>query len=282
MKHGSESDKHGRFRGWATSAALIACTTVVGLLCVAVLACTLTQTRMSGIAIDGVNIGIWKLDDIRKQWTDLRDQIRAQADALTQAETARSNAAKAVADNDIKYRPARSALDAKLEEFNFRVRPFDDALAKAMSGQSPAEQVGRLDAAKESLKAHPELLPLIETIAALYKTYQPIGEERLRVQATLRAATARATELQESLKTLRASLDASFNQTSKKPIDDPTRARIENALFELYTGKGVPAKFFNFLITTQPDILTLTLVILMGVLGSALQMTHALFKRNQV
>src|SRR5262249_28735805 len=32
----------------------------------------------------------------------------------------------------------------------------------------------------------------------------------------------------------------------------------------------------------QPDILTLALVIAMGVLGSALQMTYALFKRNHV
>jgi hypothetical protein len=31
-----------------------------------VLACTLTQSRMSGMSIDGVNISIWKLNDIRK------------------------------------------------------------------------------------------------------------------------------------------------------------------------------------------------------------------------
>jgi hypothetical protein len=42
----------------------------------------------------------------------------------------------------------RTALDGRLEEFNFRVRVFDEDLAKAMSAKSPAEQIGRLKAAQ--------------------------------------------------------------------------------------------------------------------------------------
>ena len=38
----------------------------------------------------------------------------------------------------------------------------------------------------------------------------------------------------------------------------------------------------NWLLVMPPDILTLVLVISMGILGSALQMTHALFRQNRI
>jgi hypothetical protein len=66
-----------------------------------------------------------------------------------------------------------------------------------------------------------------------------------------------------------------------KQIDGATRARVENALFELYTGQLI-GRLMNSLIVTPPDYLTLALVISMGVLGSALQMTHALVKHNRI
>jgi hypothetical protein len=152
-----------------TSFGLIAFTIAVGLLCVLVLACTLTQTRMSGMSIDGVNISIWKLNDIRKQWNDIRLQISKQSRSLPPAETTRVDAEKNFNDYDIYYKPARTALDELLEEFHFVVQPFDPALAKAMAGNSPAEQMGRLNAAKGSLKDHPELQPLIGKITTAYE-----------------------------------------------------------------------------------------------------------------
>jgi hypothetical protein len=274
-------DGPSKFRAMLTSTLLIVFTMSVGLVCVLVLSCTLTQTRMSSISIDGVNISIWKLDDIRKQWSGIRAQIVDQSDALSKAESELSLEAKKDAENDIKYRPVRTALDGRLEEFNFRVRVFDGDLAKAMSEKSPAEQVGRLNAAQENLKAHPELMPLIEQITALYATYEPIYDERMKVKATLKAKNEQVAGLKASATSLRASLDDLFAQFSKKQIDDPTRARVENALFELYS-EGFLGTFINKLIVTPPDILTLGLVILMGVLGSALQMTHALFKLNRL
>jgi uncharacterized protein (DUF3084 family) len=228
-----------RFRAFLTSTLLIAFTMAVGLTCVLVLSCTLTQMRMSSISVDGVSISIWKLDDIRKQWTGIRDQIFEQSDALSKAESELSLEAKKDAENDIKYRPMRTALDGRLEEFNFRVRVFDENLAKAMSGQSPAEQIGRLNAARESLKVHPELTPMIEQITKLYEAYEPINEERIRVKATLKSKNEQVAGLQASGKSLRTSLDDLFGQFSKKPLDDPTRSRVENALFELYSGGGI-------------------------------------------
>src|ERR1700674_933871 len=126
-------ERPSKLREWTISTMLIAFTIALGALCVLVLSCTLTQTRMSSISIDGVNISIWKLDDIRKQWNDIREQIHAQSDALTEAEKDNSQAAKENSNLDIEMRAARTLLDAQLNAFISRVQEFDEKLAKAMS-----------------------------------------------------------------------------------------------------------------------------------------------------
>jgi hypothetical protein len=271
-----------RLREWVTSTILIVFTMAVGLLCVVVLSCTLTQTRMSSIVIDGVNISIWKLDDIRKQWNDIRDQIREQSDALSEAESGLSATTKRNAQFDIGYRQARTELDAQLVAFVARVGEFDPKFATAMHDEGPVERVNRIEASKDDLlKAHPELQSLVDVIVKKGEAYKPIDQERIKVRRDLEAKKNEVAELQARLASLRTSLDGLFARFSTKPLDDPTRTRVENALFELYTGRFL-SKFINSLIITPPDILTLALVIMMGVLGSALQMTHALFKRNRV
>jgi hypothetical protein len=270
-------------REWTTSTLLIVFTLTLGLLCVLVLSCTLTQTRMSSISIDGVNISVWKLDDIRKQWTDIRNQIHTQSDALAKAQEEFSQAAKENSDFDLKYRPARTAIDALLGAFISRVRESDDKLVNAMRNEGPVERVVRIEVTKDDLlKAHPELQQLVEDILTLGPAYKKIDSERIVKRGAFDTKKARVEELQERLKSLQASLGALFAaQFNNKTIDEPTRARMENALFELYTEK-FPGAYINSLIVTPPDILTLVLVISMGVLGSALQMTHALFKHNRV
>jgi hypothetical protein len=95
-----------------------------------------------------------------------------------------------------------------------------------------------------------------------------------------------------SLETLYRQINPKFstvNSTAKpgeaavarpSELDDATRARIENALYELQS--GLLGSVINLLVTTQPDVLTLTLVILMGILGSSLQMTYAFFKHHRI
>jgi len=271
-------------REWTTSTLLIAFTIGLGLLCVVVLSCTLTQTRMSSIAINGVNVTIWKLDDTRKQWAGIRDQISNQSDALTAAQADLSEATEANAKFELEYRPARTALDAQLQAFVSRVNEFDPKFADAMKEEGPVERVNRIEATKDALlKEHPELQPLIDDIVKLGEAYKPIDSKRIVVRGVLTAKRDRVKELQESLKSLRASLDELFAHftSSREQIDDPTRARLENALFELYS-EGFLGRLINKLIITPPDILTLGLVILMGILGSALQMTHALIKQNRI
>jgi hypothetical protein len=246
-----------------------------------VLACTLTQTRLSTISIDGVTISIWKLDDTRTQWKKIRDRIRDQSEALIKAKQELDDAQQSLANDDGVYRPARTPLDAELQALRAGISGYEPDLAKAMVG-SPGEQVSMLGTAKDRLlKAHPELQESIGKIADLDKTYEPIYAERMTLEAKATVKRGQVKALNDSLASLQDSLDGLFRQFSTKPLDDPTRVRLENALFELYSGKFLGASM-NWLLIMPPDILTLALVILMGVLGSALQMTHALFRQNRI
>ena len=55
---------------YLTSVMLVMSTMVVGIICAVFLASTLTQTRMSGISVNGVNINIWKLNEFRGKWSE--------------------------------------------------------------------------------------------------------------------------------------------------------------------------------------------------------------------
>ncbi len=277
----STGEEASRFRQIVTSILLVVFTSAVGLLCILVLACTLTQTRLSTISIDGVTISIWKLDDTRTQWKKIRDRIRDQSEALIKAKQELDDAQQSLANDYGVYRPARTPLDAELQALRASISGYEPDLAKAMVG-SPGEQVSMLGTAKDRLlKAHPELQESISKIADLDKIYEPIYAERMTLEAKTTVKTGQIKALNDSLASLQDSLDGMFRQFSTKPLDDPTRVRLENALFELYSGKFLGASM-NWLLIMPPDILTLALVILMGVLGSALQMTHALFRQNRI
>jgi hypothetical protein len=244
-------EEPSKLREWMTSTLLIVFTLALGLLCVLVLSCTLTQTRMSSISIDGVNVSVWKLDDIRKQWSDIRKQIRTQSDAFTTAQEEFSQAAKENSEFDLTYRPARTAIDALLGAFISRVREFDEKLVNAMRNEGPVERIVRIEATKDDLlKAHSELQQLVDEILKSGATYKKIDSERIVRRGASETKKARVEELQERLKSLQASLGALFAvQFNNKPIDEPTRARMENALFELYTEK-FPGSSINALIVT--------------------------------
>jgi hypothetical protein len=277
----SSDEVASKFRQVVTSILLVLFTSAVGLLCILVLACTLTQTRLSTISIDGVTISIWKLDDTRTQWKKIRDRIRDQSEALIKAKQELDDAQQSLANDDGVYRPARTPLDAELQALRTGISGYEPDLAKAMVG-SPGEQVSMLGTAKDRLlKAHPELQESISKIADLDKTYEPIYAERMTLEAKTTVKKGQVKALNDSLSSLQDSLDGLFRQFSTKSLDDPTRVRLENALFELYSGKFLGASM-NWLLIMPPDILTLALVILMGVLGSALQMTHALFRQNRI
>jgi hypothetical protein len=296
-----------RAREWITSIVLIAFTSAVGIACVIALSSTLTQTRMSSIAIDGVPLSIWKLDDIRRQWSKIREGIGDLSNKITQAEGRRGAVVGEMAHAAEKFSARNTTLVIHIDELLFRIKAFDPALAakvedtadtrhehldaKEKRKASPAEQYGELSAARAGvLKDHAELASLFDDLDKAYKEYAEARGVRLEANAKSQAIIQEIKGLQDAMAGSRTSLESLYRQINPKftqndsstALDDATRFRIENALYELHSGNPVIGHIVNLLITTQPDILTLTLVILMGVLGSSLQMTYAFFRQHRI
>jgi hypothetical protein len=303
-------DPPSKAREWLTSATLILFTAAVGIACVIALSSTLTQTRMSTLVIDGVPLSIWKLDDIRTQWTEVRKAIDDLSKAISVAEKERAGIVGEEANANQSFNAKRTILVIKIDELLFRLNGIDKALAGKVDfrrdakegdpGISPAQQYGQLTALREQvLKDYAGLASMFDELAASYKAYGDAREVRLVATASREAMIQRIKGLQDAVSGSRTSLETLYRQINPKfgppaaaskagetnasrlvELDDATRARIENALYELQT--GVLGPIINRMVTTQPDILTLTLVILMGVLGSSLQMTHAFFKQHRI
>jgi hypothetical protein len=270
-----------RLKGYFASATFILFTVIVGVTCVVTLSATLTQARISSLAIEGVSLSIWKLDTVRQQWATIQDQQQKESKALGDAEIRRTGTSGKKTAAESEYNVARDELNDLLERFNYRVRPFDSNLAAAIASQSLAEQVGRIQAATEALKTHPELVPFLEQIQADYVRFQAAAAERTTTRGADTAVVNEIGNLKFGLQSSKESLEALFG-TIKSNLDEAGRSRIESALYELQPTAGRLSRLHNKLITAQPDVLTLCLVILMGVLGSALQITHAFFIEQRI
>ena len=268
-------------KSFFASLAFIGFTVITGFACIFVLSATLTQARISSLAIEGVSLSIWKLDTVRQQWATIRDQQQKQSKALGNAEIRRAETSGQKTAAESEYNIARDDLVSLLEEFNFRAKPFDAALTAAIAGQSPAEQVGRIEAAAETLRAHPELVPYIQRIRDDYTKFQDASVKRTAKRGIDTAVVNEIANLKFGLQGSKEALEALFG-TIKSNLDEAGRSRVESALYELQPTAGRLSRIHNKLMTAQPDVLTLSLVILMGVLGSALQITHAFFVENRI
>jgi lambda repressor-like predicted transcriptional regulator len=98
--------------------------------------------------------------------------------------------------------------------------------------------------------------------------------------AQLQAVDEQIKDLSDSIDTDTKSLNAVFDLI-KPGIDGASREKVENALYELFFNRQLLTRVSAAFITMDPDNQTLLLVVMMGVLGSSLQMTHAYCVRNQ-
>jgi hypothetical protein len=282
-----EIDASGDLRGSpggqrALSALIVIVTALLGVACVVMLSCTLTQTRISSIAFSGVNVSVWKLDDIRKQWQALRSQINAQAVIATRAQQDSSAAAVKYSEYGLVYRPSRTTFDAKMGPLISRIRAVDPSLGGVLAPEGPVERLETLRSHRDALaKAHPEIEDGLKEMLELGEDYKKVDALRIKLKSDADSRGEIATAANDALSALQNSLDNLFSaQVGVKPIDAATRVRIENALFELYSDGWLGATI-NSILVLPPEILTLLLVVLMGVLGSSLQLTHQLFVRKE-
>jgi len=290
----SRADEMSPTLRWFTSALLIVFTMLVAAVCILLLSSTLTQSRLSNLAIDGVEVTIRKLDNIAQQWAQLRRLRDGYSRKLGSTEEERLALLPRLTAAEGDHSSATQEIEGLLVGFYITISGLEPDLAKLIHRQGYENQVGKIRAAKNQLQEkHPQLS---ETVAAIEKSYETYRETRRR-QIEARAAMAGPAEqiklLTDALQKTETKLKAVFDLI-KPNLDAAGQLRVENAFFELNVSNYVSgidpnvslprrmvSRFLYFLLTIQPDLLTLFLVIFMGILGSALQITHAYFMKNQ-
>jgi hypothetical protein len=279
------ADASGRAAGtswktWLASAGLVIATLLLAISCIFILSTVLAQTRLSSITIDGVSLSVRKLFSIGDQWKTTRDQIQTELELRNKARNQRIqlsvNATNAT--NDLAAK--KIYLDELLQTLHRRVDATEPPIA-AVNGKGYPDQIGAMQESQPQLhKDHPELDSFVADVVNAYRDYGAAERASASAGAQLQAVDEQLKDLTERIDNDTKSLNSVFDLI-KPGIDAASRERVENALYELFFSgqwlKRVSAEF----ITMDPDNLTLLLVIMMGVLGSALQMTHAFVVRNQ-
>src|SRR5689334_3819283 len=268
------------WKSWLVSAALVIATLLLAAACIFILSSVLAQARLSSITIDGVSISVRKLFSIGDQWKTARDQIQTELQLRNTARNQRIDLSVRAtnAKNDLAAK--RSYLDELLQTLHRRVDASEPSVA-AVNGKSYPDQIGAIQESQPQLhKDHPELDSFVSDIVNAYRDYGAAERASESAAAQLQAVDEQLRDLSERIDNDTKSLNSVFDLI-KSGIDAPSREKVENALYELFFNRQLLTWLSVAFITMDPDNLTLLLVIMMGVLGSALQMTHAFVVRNQ-
>jgi hypothetical protein len=286
--------KETRLSRWLTSALLGIFTIFVAAICIAVLSYTLTQTRLTSLAIDGVSISIRKLDNIGQQWGRLHRQRDTHELNLAAAESKRQALVSPKTAADKTYSAAKDEIEGLLVGFYYRIKDTMPQLAELIHAKGYEDQVGKIRGAKDQiLQQHPELDSTIKAIEGAYESYRTARRKRAEADGNIAGPEQEIALLTNAIATVDKKLDKVFDLI-KIDLDRNGRLLVENAFYQLNVNdymdgrdpsisrpRRIMARFQYSMLTTQPDLLTLFLVISMGVLGSALQITHAYFMKNQ-
>jgi hypothetical protein len=116
-EHANSISRPNSFARIIASVAFIGFTFLTGITCIFVLSATLTQARISSLAIEGVSLSIWKLDTVRQQWATIREQQQKQSNALGEAEIRRAETSGQKTAAESEYNIALNDLVSLLEDF---------------------------------------------------------------------------------------------------------------------------------------------------------------------
>lgn len=272
------------FRNVVTSIFLIVFTLFIGITCVVALASTLTQARISSFAIDGVPLSIWKLDTVREQWAAVRSQQTGQSAELAKSEIQRLDLNARQATMIAKYNAAKTNLIQLIQTLYYRIQNAEPNLASVLdSDVDISEKMARINASYTSLRGKTELGidELLSTIENTHKAYRQNASDGQALAVEQNSLIEKIETLRKGISSSQESLKAVFGPI-KADMDGPTRARIENALYELNPTADFVGRLMNKFVTVQPDVLALSLVLLMGILGSCLQILHSFFRAHRI
>ena len=283
---------------WWISAILITLTFVVAAACITILAVTLIQTRAGTLVIDGVAVGVPKIDYVGRRWVEVQHLLKTDAEELRKKDVRRADLASKATAADLQRKAKRGDVETLLAAFFHRIESGEPELAAQIRNRGHQDQVGRILGARSRLvEKDPTLEATIKQIEAAYDGYRKADIENDAAQANLNGVLQEIATVQATLNRNKQAIDEVFS-IIKADLDEDARQRIENTFYELNIDNykcgrppferecgaviGLVNRGFYRLLTLRPDLLTLTLVILMGVLGSALQMSHAYFMKSQV
>lgn len=274
-------------RSWITSFVLVLLTLLVAVTCIITLACTLTQTRVASLVVD---VSIPKLDFVGRQWAVHRNDGKE----LIELEQEDLKLSADIAVASLLSGRASDAVQNKLDAFSFRTEKIPD-FPKQTHPVKMAERysliVGNKDFLIQKDEGFRQLIDDIEKafddLSRAQATVARMGIESGRVKAKIELTRNR---VEQAMSTVFNYIKADLDK------DKDARARVENAFYELSIDKfdcglrdntecgplgGLIARGLYHILTLRPDLLTLCLVILMGVLGSTLQISHAYFMKNE-
>jgi hypothetical protein len=268
-----------RARMWI-SLTLVFATVLLAISCIFLLSSVLSQARLSSITIDGVSLSVRRLVAVGDQWSTNRDQIRKEMQLRSQARNNRIRRDAGATNAENKLAAQKEYLDNLLATLHRRVDVIEPAIA-AVNGKPYPDQIGAIQEARPHLHAdHPELDADLAELVKAYADYTSAERARDAAKAELQVMEQSIKDLSDAIDNDTKSLNSVLDLI-KPGIDAASREKVENALYELFFNRRIMTRINTALITMEPDNLTLLLVILMGVLGSALQITHAYCVKNQ-
>jgi hypothetical protein len=281
---GTDQPAIGRIRNIVTSMSLIIVTLIIGTACVVALAATLTQARVSSISVDGVPVSIWKLDGLRKEWAAIKRQQQQRADELAAAEKEMDALRGQIRVLREKNNSALAEILNAFTDIEARVQGVDPALAVALAQDTDVEsRLARVQSSQANLRSNTVLglAIILDTLDRSRAEYRTSGNDIIVANTRTNSIIERMDALTKAQAGSNKNLDAIFSRIREQPLDQATRTHVENAFYELNPSSDGNS-LLNGLITLHPDVLALSLVLLMGMLGSSLQMLHAFFRDHKV
>ena len=265
---------------------------IAGSVFVAVLIFSATQfqLRFSNFVVDGGSLSIWKAEQLRAQWRTSRETSRPAIEqakntlnesrqALTKALSGRRQAQLAGPPARQELLRARGVLLAKIQKID---QQFAKTLESISSFTRNPEGVST-DEFGEALKT--KLVELELKDATIGPDHRKYSEARTDWEQKVADFERKGTDLndlreliernQNDLAIATKSARLSIATNEDKPLQEDQRAQIENAIYEF---DAMYDSWFGRLVyrlTLIPsDVLVLTLVIIMGLLGSSLQLSY--------
>lgn len=264
----------------ATSALLISLCSFVAVLAILLLAATLTQGRLSSVSINGVNLSIWNLDSMRESWDWHQDEIRKTQISIRQHEASRPEVAARIYEAEGRALQAGQRLELLISVLVSQ-RPGD------FSGIPPNTQTGlRAEYVLAQIGKLPDSPIKEKWLGQIQELYQDHLTAQTQVQAMNKAHENWNKEIVRLEDSLADKSEVMEDRLVK--FDEATKTRLQNAFYEmrpeaaseedeslLMKSRRLLRDLWRVLVTMQPEVLTLWLVVAMGLLGSSLQIANS-------